>query len=88
MHEDYPTLTDYTLQPEDDYEFFNYYDGYLAGKIMFDNKWHYYNCFDILDDHTRLYNVYELTDNLIQVLNSEWKYDDIQKFNPILKLKW
>lgn len=88
MHENYPSLTDYTLYEVDDDEFCYYYDGYMTGKIMFNNEWHYYHCYDVLEDYTRLYNVYELTNDLITVLNKEYTWNDLLPFPIIFRLKW
>lgn len=84
----YPLLTDYQLYQINDDEFCNYYDGYISGQIMFNNEWHYYNCCSVLDDYTRIYNVFILTNELKDVLRKEWEWKDLAAFTPIFKLQW
>lgn len=84
----YPLLTDYQLYQINDDEFCNYYDGYILGQIMFNNEWHYYHCCDVLDDYTRIYNVFILTNELKDVLRKEWEWKDLAAFTPIFKLQW
>ena len=37
-------LTDFELSDPEGGGYNNYFDGYLAGEIMYNGKWHYYNC--------------------------------------------
>ena len=81
-------LTDFELSDPEEGWYNNYFDGYLAGKIMYNGKWHYYNCIYMLEDYTRIYCVLELTDDLKKLLDGEWKWKDMYSFPFLETLKW